>query len=68
MSRFHLGDHVDSGVDRLVTHPSRLYDVVRTVVEGREQDAVRTWLKEHPGLVEKWVPVAESGEKSGAGR
>ncbi|MFG3090724.1 ABC transporter permease/substrate binding protein [Streptomyces antibioticus] len=36
--------------------------------KGREQDAVRTWLKEHPGLVEKWVPVAESGEKSGAGR
>ncbi|MEU4043719.1 ABC transporter permease/substrate binding protein [Streptomyces antibioticus] len=36
--------------------------------KGGEQDAVRTWLKEHPGLVEKWVPVAESGEKSGAGR
>ncbi|MEU3276994.1 hypothetical protein ABZ698_07585 [Streptomyces antibioticus] len=35
---------------------------------GREQDVVRTWLKEHRGLVEKWVPVAESGEKSGAGR
>ncbi|MEU7416191.1 ABC transporter permease/substrate binding protein [Streptomyces antibioticus] len=36
--------------------------------KGGEQDVVRTWLKEHPGLVEKWVPVAESGEKSGAGR
>ncbi|GAB7107207.1 hypothetical protein JCM4814A_55210 [Streptomyces phaeofaciens JCM 4814] len=34
--------------------------------KGQEQDAVRTWLKEHPGLVEKWVPVPETGEKSRA--
>ncbi|CAM5232874.1 ABC transporter permease/substrate binding protein [Streptomyces aurantiogriseus] len=34
--------------------------------KGKEQDAVRAWLKENPGLVDKWVPVAGSGEKSRA--
>jgi glycine betaine/proline transport system substrate-binding protein len=34
--------------------------------KGKEQDAVRTWLKQNPGLVEKWVPVAGTGEKSRA--
>ncbi|MDX3244980.1 ABC transporter permease/substrate binding protein [Streptomyces sp. ME18-1-4] len=36
--------------------------------KGKEQDAVRTWLKENPTLVEKWVPVADSGQKSRAAR
>lgn len=36
--------------------------------KGKEQDAVRTWLKENPGPVEKWVPVADSGQKSRATR
>ncbi|MEU5073091.1 ABC transporter permease/substrate binding protein [Streptomyces asoensis] len=36
--------------------------------KGGEQDAVRTWLKENPGLVEKWVPVAADGQKSRAAR
>ncbi|MEU9272076.1 ABC transporter permease/substrate binding protein [Streptomyces sp. NPDC048251] len=36
--------------------------------KGKEQDAVRTWLKENPGLVEKWVPVADSGQESRAAR
>ncbi|WP_037670576.1 ABC transporter permease/substrate binding protein [Streptomyces griseus] len=34
--------------------------------KGREQDAVRTWLRQHPGLVDKWAPVAKSGGKSQA--
>ncbi|MFI5964237.1 ABC transporter permease/substrate binding protein [Streptomyces asoensis] len=36
--------------------------------KGGEQEAVRTWLKENPGLVEKWVPVAADGQKSRAAR
>ncbi|MGW0625143.1 ABC transporter permease/substrate binding protein [Streptomyces sp. NPDC002758] len=27
--------------------------------KGKEQDAVRTWLGQNPGLAEKWAPVAE---------
>jgi len=34
--------------------------------KGSEQDAVRTWLKAHPGLAEKWAPIAGSEGKSGA--
>ncbi|KPI16336.1 ABC-type glycine betaine transport, periplasmic subunit [Actinobacteria bacterium OK074] len=26
--------------------------------KGKEQDAVRTWLKQNPGLVDKWAPTA----------
>jgi glycine betaine/proline transport system substrate-binding protein len=32
--------------------------------KGKEQDAVRTWLKRNPGLVDKWAPVAGSEQKS----
>ncbi|SDO70662.1 glycine betaine/proline transport system substrate-binding protein [Streptomyces sp. cf386] len=32
--------------------------------KGKEQDAVRTWLKQNPGLVDKWAPVAGSEQKS----
>ncbi|MFE1881541.1 ABC transporter permease/substrate binding protein [Streptomyces diastatochromogenes] len=34
--------------------------------KGGEQDAVRTWLKHHPGLVDRWAPVARQGAGSGA--
>ncbi|MEU1404302.1 ABC transporter permease/substrate binding protein [Streptomyces sp. NPDC005728] len=34
--------------------------------KGREQDAVRTWLKQHPGLADTWAPVAHEGAKSQA--
>ncbi|MER6954611.1 ABC transporter permease/substrate binding protein [Streptomyces sp. NPDC000618] len=36
--------------------------------KGKEQDAVRTWLKENPSLIEKWVPVADPGQESRAAR
>ncbi|MEU6588972.1 ABC transporter permease/substrate binding protein [Streptomyces sp. NPDC046881] len=26
--------------------------------KGREQDAVRTWLRQHPGMADRWAPVA----------
>ncbi|MER6785878.1 ABC transporter permease/substrate binding protein [Streptomyces sp. NPDC000658] len=42
--------------------------LIQKAGKGGEQDAVRTWLKENPGLVEKWVPVAGSGQKSRAAR
>ncbi|MFI9613874.1 ABC transporter permease/substrate binding protein [Streptomyces sp. NPDC052023] len=34
--------------------------------KGQEQDAVRTWLKQHPGLVDQWAPVGE-GQSQAAG-
>ncbi|GGT17210.1 ABC transporter permease/substrate binding protein [Streptomyces chromofuscus] len=34
--------------------------------KGGEQDAVRTWLERHPGLVDKWAPVGE-GQSRAAG-
>ncbi|MGI5374130.1 ABC transporter permease/substrate binding protein [Streptomyces sp. CA-251387] len=34
--------------------------------KGKEQDAVRTWLKQNPGLLDKWAPVAGSGHKDQA--
>ncbi|MFG2272843.1 ABC transporter permease/substrate binding protein [Streptomyces chartreusis] len=34
--------------------------------KGKEQDAVRTWLRRNPGLLDKWAPVAGSQEKSQA--
>ncbi|MFI1768235.1 ABC transporter permease/substrate binding protein [Streptomyces sp. NPDC020800] len=36
--------------------------------KGREQDAVRTWLGQHPGLADSWAPVARKGaQKQAAG-
>ncbi|MGW7366168.1 ABC transporter permease/substrate binding protein [Streptomyces sp. NPDC054841] len=32
--------------------------------KGKEQDAVRAWLKENPGLAAKWTPVAEAGRSA----
>ncbi|GEC04494.1 hypothetical protein SSP24_21490 [Streptomyces spinoverrucosus] len=34
--------------------------------KGKEQDAVRTWLKQNPGLVDEWAPVGE-GQSQAAG-
>ncbi|GGW49808.1 hypothetical protein GCM10010503_28370 [Streptomyces lucensis JCM 4490] len=34
--------------------------------KGREQDAVRTWLRRHPGLAGKWAPVAGGATESRA--
>ncbi|MDN3260299.1 ABC transporter permease/substrate binding protein [Streptomyces sp. CSDS2] len=34
--------------------------------KGKEQDAVRGWLRDHPGLVDKWAPVAKAGTHSEA--
>jgi glycine betaine/proline transport system substrate-binding protein len=28
--------------------------------KGEEQDAVRTWLKQHPGLVDQLAPVTKN--------
>lgn len=34
--------------------------------KGKEQDAVRAWLRQHPGLVDKWAPVAKEDATSQA--
>ncbi|MFE1310083.1 ABC transporter permease/substrate binding protein [Streptomyces sp. NPDC058755] len=34
--------------------------------KGGEQDAVRSWLGQHPDLVDRWAPVARKGAGSGA--
>nr|WP_202516112.1 MULTISPECIES: ABC transporter permease/substrate binding protein [unclassified Streptomyces] len=34
--------------------------------KGDEQGAVRTWLRQHPGLADKWAPVAEDAARSQA--
>ncbi|MFJ8635433.1 ABC transporter permease/substrate binding protein [Streptomyces sp. NPDC093568] len=34
--------------------------------KGKEQDAVRTWLKQNPGLLDKWAPLAGAGDKNQA--
>ncbi|MER6675950.1 ABC transporter permease/substrate binding protein [Streptomyces sp. NPDC000983] len=36
--------------------------------KGRQQDAVRTWLEDHPGLVDKLAPVEDSGTPAEAQR
>ncbi|MFF3460253.1 ABC transporter permease/substrate binding protein [Streptomyces sp. NPDC002730] len=35
---------------------------IQTTGKGKEQDAVRAWLKENPDLAEKWTPFAEAGK------
>ena len=35
--------------------------------KGGEQDAVRTWLKQHPGLVDQLAPVAKNQKSQAAG-
>ncbi|MFI7414060.1 ABC transporter permease/substrate binding protein [Streptomyces sp. NPDC049627] len=34
--------------------------------KGKEQDAVRSWLEQNPGLLDKWAPVAGSEHKNQA--
>ncbi|MGW2100294.1 ABC transporter permease/substrate binding protein [Streptomyces olivaceoviridis] len=34
--------------------------------KGKEQDAVRAWLRQHPGLVDRWAPVAKEDATSQA--
>ncbi|GEK02392.1 ABC transporter permease/substrate binding protein [Streptomyces sp. NPDC003388] len=34
--------------------------------KGKEQDAVRTWLKRNPGLADKWAPIDRKGAESQA--
>ncbi|WP_019066148.1 ABC transporter permease/substrate binding protein [Streptomyces hokutonensis] len=35
--------------------------------KGQEQSAVRTWLKQHPGLVDRWAPVKQNQKSQAAG-
>ncbi|MBK3569310.1 ABC transporter permease/substrate binding protein [Streptomyces sp. MBT62] len=35
--------------------------------KGQEQAAVRTWLKQHQGLVDQWAPVAKNQKSQAAG-
>ncbi|MGJ5750348.1 glycine betaine/proline transport system substrate-binding protein [Streptomyces puniciscabiei] len=39
---------------------------VQKAGKGKEQDAVRAWLRESPGLVDKWAPVARKDARSQA--
>ncbi|MER6995906.1 ABC transporter permease/substrate binding protein [Streptomyces sp. NPDC000410] len=32
--------------------------------KGKEQEAVRAWLKDNPGLADKWTPVAEAARSA----
>ncbi|MET7570541.1 ABC transporter permease/substrate binding protein [Streptomyces sp. NPDC005492] len=35
--------------------------------KGQEQAAVRTWLKQHPGLADQWAPVTKNQKSQAAG-
>ncbi|MCE0445024.1 hypothetical protein LT493_06815 [Streptomyces tricolor] len=37
--------------------PTGLEAQIQKARQG-EQDAVRTWLRQHPGLIDAWAPVA----------
>jgi glycine betaine/proline transport system substrate-binding protein len=39
---------------------------INKVGKGKQQDAVRAWLKKNPGLVDKLAPVQQSGSESPA--
>ena len=36
--------------------------------KGKEQEAVRAWLKDNPGLADKWTPVSKSAEGAAGGK
>ncbi|MCX4821892.1 ABC transporter permease/substrate binding protein [Streptomyces sp. NBC_01142] len=38
---------------------------IQTTGKGKEQDAVRAWLEENPGLADKWTPVAKAAKAGG---
>ncbi|EST21748.1 ABC transporter permease/substrate binding protein [Streptomyces roseochromogenus] len=41
---------------------------IQKAAKGKEQDAVRGWLRKHPGLVDKWAPVAkDDAQRQAAG-
>ncbi|MFI6643244.1 ABC transporter permease/substrate binding protein [Streptomyces sp. NPDC050504] len=41
---------------------------IQSTGKGKEQEAVRSWLKENPGLVEKWAPTGgTTGDSKTAG-
>ncbi|TVL90462.1 ABC transporter permease/substrate binding protein [Streptomyces sp. SAJ15] len=47
---------------------AQLTDLEQRIQEagkGREQQAVRAWLKEHPGAVDTWAPVPGGAKKHG---
>ncbi|MGW0700841.1 ABC transporter permease/substrate binding protein [Streptomyces sp. NPDC002867] len=33
--------------------------------KGKEQEAVRAWLKDNPGLADKWTPLGKAGKTAG---
>ncbi|MDQ1011809.1 glycine betaine/proline transport system substrate-binding protein [Streptomyces sp. V4I23] len=33
--------------------------------KGKEQEAVRAWLKDNPGLADKWAPLGKAGKTAG---
>ncbi|WP_411114789.1 ABC transporter permease/substrate binding protein [Streptomyces sp. 029-5] len=39
---------------------------IQVTGKGKEQDAVRAWLKENPGVADKWTPVAQGGKAAKA--
>ncbi|MER5543676.1 ABC transporter permease/substrate binding protein [Streptomyces sp. NPDC002589] len=43
-----------------------LESLIQQAGKGKEQDAVRGWLRKHPGLVDKWAPVAKDAAGSHA--
>ena len=42
-----------------------LENEIQKAGQGKEQDAVRTWLKDHPGFVDKFAPVPGGEKKDG---
>ncbi|GAA2102318.1 ABC transporter permease/substrate binding protein [Streptomyces albiaxialis] len=42
-----------------------LENEIQKAGQGKEQDAVRTWLKDHPGFVDKYAPVPGGDKKDG---
>ncbi|MBT2389324.1 ABC transporter permease/substrate binding protein [Streptomyces sp. ISL-1] len=41
---------------------------IQTTGKGKEQDAVRAWLGDNPGLADKWTPVAKAGKAASGER
>ena len=46
--------------DREAAHG--LEATIQKTGKGKEQEAVRAWLEENPGLADKWTPVAKAGK------
>ncbi|MFD8964801.1 ABC transporter permease/substrate binding protein [Streptomyces sp. NPDC059568] len=39
---------------------------IQSTGKGKEQEAVRAWLKDHPGLADRWTPVDGADKAAGA--